>query len=313
MTPTSEPPLLVYCWPEMFLEQPGLGHMKEIARTLLIEASLSGRTALLPPLLANPQHNPALKGSLRWGDYFDWSELPVRDPRWMSRAGLGAFLRQHSHRLLLAGEPIHPSATEPLLVRFFPDSNIFSHWQELGNSHPPAELREPAFSNHYPNTIRRAAENVIAEIGPVKGVVHIRRGDLAGPETEPAAVSDYLRQKGALSDDRIFVLTNERDLAYLEKIRGDFHHLVFEHEVPCLQKILQRSGDNYLIFRIGKCIQANHDALALGTLRFMRRHSRPPDVNWLRRSIRKVLQTTRPPWTVTLEWLNMHHSTPPAI
>lgn len=312
MSPVSNQSLLVYCWPEMFLQQPGLGHMKEVARTLLIEAGLSGRTALLPPLLSNPLHNPALKGPLNWADYFDWSALPARDPRWTSRAGFGAFLRQNPHHLLPAGESIARVATEPLVVRFFPDPNIFNHWLESDESHTPAALREPAFSNHYPDTIRITAAKVIAETGPVKGVVHIRRGDLSGPETEPAAVVAYLRQKGARADTRIFALTNERNPDYLAAIRRELPLVVFEHEAPSLKKILLESRDNYLVFRIGKCIQANHDTLGLDTLRFMRNTAGPADKNWFRRGIRKIRRTAGLGQTVTLDWLNRQHSPRPS-
>lgn len=304
MPPSPAAPRLLYCWPEMFNEQPGLGHMKEIARTLLIEASSSGRVAILPPLKSNPRHNPHAKGNLNWNDYFDWSALPVENPGWTNRSALGAFLRQHPHLLLSAGEPIPPNSTGAgsLLVRFFADPNIFDHQIESAEIPVPPALQEPAFSNHYPDAVIKTAAQVLSETGPLRGVLHIRRGDLAGPDTAPAAVLAYLRGKGARADTRIFVLTNERNPDYLATIRREFPLIVFEHEVSCLQKLLRTSGDNYLIFRIGKYIQANHDTLGLGTLRFMR-NAEPPANGWLRRSIHRIRQTARSTQTVTLDWL----------
>ena len=264
---------LAYCWPQMFTEQPGLGHMKEIARTLMIEAAMLNRTAALPPLRSNPIHNPDKPGLLNWADYFDWSKLNCHDFRWRNKRELGAYLRNHRSVQIITEKHIDTpvKADASLVIRQFDDPSIFGQWlpvQKVKTTDPM--LDEPVFSDLYPESIHQAAAQVVAEIGVPAGVLHIRRGDLAGPETEPGAVIEYLHARGACKKSLIFGITNERNQDYFTSLRQEFPCMVFEHEVGCIQRILLQSKDNYIVFRIGKCLQKKYDGLALGTLRFMK-------------------------------------------
>ena len=73
--------------------------MKEIARVLMLEASLSHRVALLPPLLSNPKHNPKRFGKLDWSVYYDWSVEPHLEPIGASRRLLAKCIREKPHHV----------------------------------------------------------------------------------------------------------------------------------------------------------------------------------------------------------------------
>jgi hypothetical protein len=294
----------------MFEEQPGLGHMKEIARTLIAEAHLSRRVAVLPPLSSNPTHNPRRAGLLNWSDYFDWAALPVIDARWKNLGDFGRFLRQsspvhvvdHEKKLFSAG------GDEGFLIRFFPGPNIFGEWIGRKDTIIPDMLREPLFSDQFPLRIQEQAAEVVAEIGVPVGVIHIRRGDLAGPETEPDAVINYLYSKGAKKSSRLFALTNETAPGYAAQLRSEFPLIVIEHEVACLQRIQKDDPDNYRIFRIGKCLQARHDSLKLGTLRYMRAVTPQPHSFSVCTRIQNLLAKNSPFLRrhITINWLRKH-------
>jgi hypothetical protein len=298
---------LTYCWPRMFTEQPGLGHMKEIARTLMIEAAMLNRTAALPPLRSNPIHNPDKPGLLNWADYYDWSKLNCHDFRWRNKRELGAYLRNHRSVQIITENHIDTpvKADASLVIRQFSDPNIFGQWLPVPkiNTIDPL-LDEPAFSDLYPASIHQAAAQVVAEIGVPSGVVHIRRGDLAGPETEPGAVIEYLHAKGACKKSRIFGITNERSPNYFSCLRQEFPGMVFEHEVDWIQRILLQSKDNYIVFRIGKCLQKKYDGLALGTLRFMKSTVTKKTLYPGERIISGIVRRITPQEIVTADWLN---------
>lgn len=298
----SSPPALTYTWTDMFIEQPGLGHMKEIVRTLLMEAESCGRVALLPALRSNPLHFPGPRRGLRWSDYFDWSEFPISDPRTASRRDLSRLVRQVSSLRLLSHQDAQVPATDPveLVVRHFPDSNIFNHTTQLSQTRT-TRYEEPGFSERFPAAVRTAASAVADELHPLAGVLHLRRGDLAGPSTSIESVRAHLLSRDVKSSDRVFVMTNERDPAYLRDLRSHFPGIVYEHECLSIQRALNASAsDNYLAFRIGKCLQKHHDRKGLGTLRFMAEHIlAPPSRNW---TVLRV-QLLRKLCSVTPEWL----------
>ena len=273
----------------MFMEQPGLGHMKEVARTLILEATLSDRIALLPPLIANHEHNQNHHGILNWSNYYDWSKLPVNDPKLLNRGELKNLINEFLNKKLLLGgtDPDLKLFEEDLIVRFFQHPSIFGEWFRCENFLEPDHLKEPTFSDMYPYNISKSASEVVSEIGIPKGVIHIRRGDLACPKTDPPSVIAYLLTKGVLTNDKIFVLTNESSLNYRDSIRNHFPSIVFEQDVKSLQY-----ADNYKIFRIGKFLQSRFDDLELGTLRFMKESYQHHKFNIITRISQKISSAT---------------------
>jgi hypothetical protein len=299
---------LAYLWPTVLIEQPGLGHMKEVVRTLTRESHRCGRTALIPPLLANPQHNPIGLRSLQWSTYFDWSGLPIHDPQWGRRndilsvlGGLGTV------RILRSGEPAQLDDLKELaVVRVFPDCNIFGEWFATDDLADPEALREPAFSGHFPSSVEYHAKQVLKEVGVPQGVLHIRRGDLSCEENEPRAVIRYMAEKGVSAQTPVFILTNEGDPGYRNAIRAAFPNVVFEQEVSYLRRLEAESRDNYLIYRIGGCIQFRQDTLSLGSMRFMRQVHRQPTSPVLGK-VRGLFKRFAPERRLmTHEWLLSH-------
>jgi glycosyltransferase involved in cell wall biosynthesis len=266
----THPRALLYCWPQMFVhDPPGLGHMKEIARTLLREATRAGRVALLPPLRSNRFHNLGRTGFLRWADYYDWSSLPVHEPVWQRRDDLLRLTRGHASCALLgpgSAADLH-NADADLVVRLFPNPDIFGAWLGESGASEDTRLGEPSFSNFFPTAIAAHAAAAIRETGAPDGVLHVRRGDLACPASEPAAVVAYLSAHGATPAHRIVILTDERSPEFGPAIRRTFPSVIVEHEIAYLRGIRRRGVDNYAVFRICKCIQSRHDRLGLGSLR----------------------------------------------
>lgn len=304
--PPPNIPALAYTWKDMFLEQPGLGHMKEIVRHLLREAASCGRTALLPVLSSNHLHFPGPRRVLNWSDYFDWSDYPAFDPAVRSRRELGALLDGFpSVQILSAKDPaLTPgSHSAALLVRHFPDSDIFSHLPRLPSSPALDRFDEPVFSDHFPAGIHEAAQAIAAEFSSLRGVLHLRRGDLAGADTSVEAVCRHLSSRDVQPGEPIFVMTNERDPGYLNALRARFPGIVYEAESRVLQRLLRDTGgDNYLSFRICKCLQSKYDFKKLGTLRFM---SRAPAASRRNRLLARLGEFNR---RVTPSWLQKHQS-----
>ena len=118
------------------------------------------------------------------------------------------------------------------------------------------EYAEPVFSRRYPAHIREAANEVLAEIHPIDAAVHVRRGDLVGPEVEPTRVAQHLRMQGASEDARIFIMTNETDLSFADEMRLYYPHSICEFEVPKLATLSSTKRDNYSAFRISACIRS---------------------------------------------------------
>lgn len=267
MVPKNEPiKYILYVWPNMFFEQPGLGHMKEIARTLIIESAISNRVAILPPLIPNKTHNSNCKKPLRWFDYFDWSHLNVVDFRLDSKKKFYSFIKNINNVKLLFEDNVSNISLfeEELIIRYFNNPNIWGDWIK-NKENFDNRLLEPSFSDNYPKEIWDQASKIINEIGSLNGVIHIRRGDLSCKETEPEEIIKYLKNKGVSLNDKIFILTNESNLKYYKHLKRIFPNLVFEKDVKTL-----KIKDNYRIFRIGKCIQYRADFLKLGTLRYMK-------------------------------------------
>lgn len=285
----NSPRFLAYCWPDMLRQQPGLGHMKEIARVLLIEASLAKRTAVLPPLLSNPFHNLGRTGPLRWSDFFDWSAFNHLAADWRRPDDLARFCRRQRSCLVATAASVETiaAADADLVVRFFPNADIFGQWISALDARSPAALLEPAFSRCFPASIRAEAERVVAEIGAPSGVLQVRRADLACPDSDVPAVARLLHAKHARPDDRILILTDDRDPTFGPRLRGQFPRAVIEHEIGHLQQLRNGGMDNYGIFRIGRCVQADFDRLGLGLLRVV-----PPGgpsrqrAPWSRRAVR---------------------------
>ncbi len=261
--------LLAYCWPDMFLRQPGLGHMKEIARILFVEAALTARTPVLPPLYSNPFHNRGRTGLLRWADYFDWSAFEFATADWRHSEDLAAFCRLHRTATIETAAPTRAvaDADTEIVVRCFPSADIFGQWIADFTIRAPARFLEPVFSRHFPAAIAAHATAVVAEIGEPNGVLHVRRGDLACPESDSAAVVALLRARNVPPDERVFILTDERNPDFGSSIRAHYPRVITEHDVAHLARLRGEGVDNYGIFRIARCVQARHDRLGLGTLR----------------------------------------------
>lgn len=263
---TDKAKYIMYLWPNMYFEQPGLGHMKEIARTLITESYAYRRIAILPPLIPNKMHNPKYKVPLRWFEYFDWSDFDTRDLELDNKIKLLEFIKSFDNvRILIDdNEPNISFYKDELIIRLFKTQNIWGEWiknREEINS----KLLEPTFSENYPKKIWDQATSIIQEFGSFRGVMHIRRGDLAGKETDPEQIFKYLESKNAEKNDCIFVLTNENDSNYYQILKSNYPRMIFEKDIKELKLI-----DNYKIFRICKCIQSRTDMLNLGTLRFMK-------------------------------------------
>jgi len=261
--------LLAYCWSDMFLRQPGLGHMKEIARILFIEAALTGRTPVLPPLYSNPFHNRGRSGPLRWADYYDWSAFEFAAADWRHPGDIAAFCRLHRTATIETAAPTQAvaDADAEIVVRCFPNADIFGQWIADLAARVPARFLEPSFSSRFPAAIAAHAAAVVAEIGEPNAVLHVRRGDLACPESDSAAVVALLRDRHVPPDERVFILTDERDPAFGSRIRAHYPRVVTEHDVAHLARLRREGIDNYGVFRVGRCVQARHDRLGLDTLR----------------------------------------------
>lgn len=255
----------------MFIEQPGLGHMKEIARTLAIESFLSGRVGILPPLLPNNLHNPELRQTLLWSTYYDWNSLPLIDLEIKARHQLQNLIRSCSSIAMIDNQCEAPSDLHfKIIIKHFSCPSIFGEWIRLKDERVPVNLREPHFSESWTKGVIDHVHSVIAEVGEPAGVIHIRRGDLASIETAPQAVIEYLHHKGVTRHHKIYVITNEKEAEYFYQLKKEFPCMVFEGEVHYLKRLAMRRPDNYLIFCIGKLLQSRYDGLGLGTLRYMR-------------------------------------------
>jgi hypothetical protein len=266
---------LVYLWPEMFYQSPGLGHMKEIARTLFIEARLSDRRPILTPLFSNPELNEGRKGLLSWADFYDWHDIDHDTLQSRKPAALMRELEASDAEVWDESKlNLSPASSEaPLLIRVFPDSRIFGDWFSETERASVPEYVEPIFSNEYPKNIRELAAQVFAEIGPIDAAVHVRRGDLVGPEVHPDRVADYLRARAVPNDIRLLIMTNETNPAFADDMRRYYPNSVCEFEVPTLLRLRVTNRDNYTAFRVGSCIRAKF----VSDLGSVRGPYRPPD------------------------------------
>ena len=260
---------LAYAWPEMLSSPPGLGHMKEIVRTLLKESERTSRIAILPPLLSNRLHNPRASRRLNWSDYYDFSNFPVLDEAWHSRRSIRRTLRTISKATFVDGKQPFSEVQQhyPCIVRCFDNPDIFGDGLDERNFRVSEHLTEPAFSAHFPQSILEHRQAVVTEIGQPRGVLHIRRGDSISPITSVDAITAYLADRGVRTNDRVFIMSNERSPDYAKRIQSIYPNVVFEHEVNVLQELMRSRNDNYLVFRVCQALQSKYDSLNLGSRR----------------------------------------------
>jgi hypothetical protein len=294
----------------MFYHQPGLGHMSAIAKSLSLEASLSNRVGLLPPLLSNPDHNPGAKRRLSWDHYFKFDDLPIIDSGFSSRNDIRSLLCSNQSTILY-GEPALGSlkgSQDTVIARWFPRPSIYGQWLSLNAADPL--LKSHDFGGRFSTIVQKTAAHVLSEIGLPAGVMHIRRGDMACAKTEPLVVLQYLESKGVGRSDIIYLMTNETDQSYIRALKDAFHGLVWERDLDYVRTSKQLKSDNYLLFRVGKYIQSRYDRLGLGVLRYpdpeswaLRRmpfqkrlwgkiafHSSAVNLEWLSKEVRCVFQ-----------------------
>lgn len=260
---------LLYLWPEMFFHQPGLGHMSAIAKSLSLEASLSNRVGLLPPLLSNPDHNPGAKRRLSWDHYFKFDDLPIIDSGLDSRNDIKTLLCSNKSTIL-CGEPALGSSLigskDTVIARWFPRPSIYGQWLSLNAADPLLSTHD--FDGRFSSVVKQAAAHVLSEIGFPAGVLLIRRGDMASAKTDLLVVLQYLESKGVGKSDIIYLMTNETDQGYIRALKDAYPGLIWERDVDCAGPSKQLKSDNYLLFRVGKYIQSRHDRLGLGVLRY---------------------------------------------
>jgi hypothetical protein len=199
ISPVPPPPRrLLYLWPDIFYQTSGLGHMKEIVRTLFTEAHSYGREAIIPPLFSHPEHNCGRRERLDWTNYYDWADIAHTELPSETPYTLGRFLKQTEFEVwdetMLLRTP--SQSYKAVLVRTFPDSQIFGDWisPEIRDSQPT--FAHDPFVARYPSRVRDLAKKALVQIGQCDGALHVRRADLVGPEVEPDRVAAHLKSCG---------------------------------------------------------------------------------------------------------------------
>lgn len=253
---------LYYKWAAMNIKQPGLGHMSLLLRSLLWEASRTGRVALLPPLLINPMHNRGISKVSTWSRYFDLSRGGVLE---LSHELAEQHVRSMETETCAGHRPVSEIAGSdaPCLVKVFKDSNILGQWL-------PGNWRDEASGFiGYPKSIRRMASVIASRYGPFDVSLHVRRNDIADKRTSPGAVVDYLTSMSVHPHHRILLCSDERNTGYYRQLRKEFPYLLCEHEIDELRQLWSESRDNYLIFRISTCIRECESERTLPPLRYL--------------------------------------------
>lgn len=231
--------------------------MKEIVRTLLIEAQYSNRQAIIPPLFSDAGHNAGRTGLLKWADYYDFESIPHTELTCSSPRGLRQFLGDFDYekwsQKMLDRSPIDSSKN--LLVRTFPDSRIFGQWLTPDTRAGLPQFSDETFVARYPQRVIQLANEAIAEMDPIAGALHVRRGDLDGPEVSAGRVAAHLTSRHVPVDAHIFLMTNPTRKSFADELRQHFPNAKCEFEIPVFQRLLEIDRDNYLSFRVSSYIR----------------------------------------------------------
>lgn len=239
----------------------GLGHFVSNLRCLVGEAHATGRLAVLPPLTLAPRHNFGVDREWAWQSYFDLEQssfVAAGRERPLPLAPPGVLGASAPALTLDARAPIPPGVRQSArVVRRFPRSDLAFNAQVAPRAWPTVELRLRPSSR-----VKRLAGQVVERIVALDGAfvaVHVRRGDrLTLPQypsrmTEPAAIHQYLRERGVPGGAVLFVASDERRPGFWAALEARYR-LVRYVDFPDLAALVSRRAgalpDNYLLYSV---------------------------------------------------------------
>ena len=252
----------------------GLGHAMTNLKCLMMEAVALGRLGIVPPLNLSRGHNAGTNLAWRWEKYFDLpagrlvdlesgssQAIPVAThPPASFGTSLTVSLRRRVPRraesvelIIRRVHPFHPNSV-PFSIR----PRTVRLW--LPPSAAAAELAGPVIER-----LRSLPHGYVA--------VHVRRGDRLlhdrrwADATTPERVCAKLRDHGIGRDTPVYILSNERDPAFWEALRGCcrmYRHLDFPHLAAVVSQEDGQHPDNYLLF-VAEWEIMQHARLRIGT------------------------------------------------
>ena len=261
----------------------GLEHQLRNLRWLLAEAHLSGRLAVRPPLRLDPRHNFGVDRAWCWETYVDLAASRLLD------GGHGYALplaerppaRPRSTLTLPPGAPLPAACDAQLVVRHLA-SNLYLRDVALPGRRRPARLRgvvpvrtPVAFRLHASLRVRTLAAPVLEALrarAPTWAAVHVRRGDrMVGPARRavaPARVAAVLRAHGVPDGAVLFLLTDERDPAFLAALAARYDVVRatdFAGPAALVSSAAECAPDNYLLYAVEREVM-RHAAVRIETL-----------------------------------------------
>ena len=252
----------------------GIDHQMMNLKTLMREAFLCGRLAVLPDLMLGSGHNlGSTTGCGNWDKYFDLraSRLLAPDGSRHPLPIVRALPHGPLHTVTLAPRVASATSAEDaeLLVRRTP-SRV--HARDLpGNARRrlfgevAAGSASIGFDIRPSAGVRALAAPVAADLQTRHGpfaAVHVRRGDRLAQSvvrraTEPRAMRRRLAALGVPDGAAVYFLSDERDSAYWQGLASHYRAVRFV-DYPNLHALVSTRGgnapDNYLLYEVEKRI-----------------------------------------------------------
>ena len=238
----------------------GLGHETSNLVSLLREAHLTHRLAVVPRLELASKHNFGIRHDWRWEDFYDFDRSHLTDAAGCVHPLPIARCRPDCARPLVveAGAAIPgPERSQRWVVRRI---NTEMAHASMGDTLSALKVRIELFPSPQ---IAELARETVAEILSSSGArggggyfaMHVRRTDrleiYPARLTEPERIRDFLGKHGIPDGSVIWLMSDERDPDFWEPLKRHYR-LVRYYDFPRLAALVSSQGerrpDNYLLF-----------------------------------------------------------------